>query len=182
MASTVFFGNRALGSIVVVVLLVVAFLVFWPGGGPESEIETKLERLALAGDITPSDAPRARVVELTVAVNTALAKDVVVRIGDQDGELNGREAVLARLERAVVSVRDMRVTLRGLTIMPGGRDASDGEAWHARFFLDAMGAGPYGSVRDTRRITARFEELDGQWMMTFADVSSRDDAEPEERP
>ena len=96
--------------------------------------------------------------------------------------MHGREAVLARLQQAVMSVREMRVTVRGLTIVPGGRDATDGEAWQARFFIDAIGTGPYGSVRDTRRVTARFEELDGQWMMTFADVSARDDAEPEERP
>ncbi len=182
MTKTLYFGNRALAAVAVAVVFVAFVLVFWSGGGPQSEIEEKLELLALAGDIAPSDAPRARIAEMTAAVDAALAKDAVVRIGDGDGDLNGRAAILSRLQEAIVSVREMRVTLRGLSISQEGSDEEDTESWEARFFLDAEGTGPYGSLRDSRRVTARFEEMNGDWMLTFAAVSARDDAEPEERP
>ena len=182
MARTLFFGNRALGIGIGVAVVVALLLAFLSGGGPQAEIEEKLERLALAGDIVASDPRHARMLELRNAANGLLAKDVVVRVGDREGDYNGRPAVLSRLEEVVMSVREMRVTLRGLSITQSGHAGDERESWEARFLLDAEGSGLYGSLRDSRRVIAHFEELDGEWMLTFADVSARDDAHPEARP
>lgn len=183
MAKTLMFGSRALAAVIAVVVIAALLLTFWSGGGPQSEIEAKLEALAAAGDIADSDPPQRRLLELRSAVNAALAEDVVVRIHDGEGELSGRAAVLSRLQEVVFSVRELRVSIRGLAVTEQGRHGRrDASAWEARFFLDAEGTGPFGSVRESRQIVARFEELDGEWMMIFVEVSERDDAEPEARP
>jgi len=195
MTETIFFGKRVL-LVCIAIVVVISLLLAFGSGGPQDEIEEKLVGLALAGSVGPSDPARERMQTLQSAVNAALADDVVIRIADVDGDLNGKAAVLAQLQEVVLSVTEMKVALRGLAVTPGGpegvpgeetaddgaRGAESAEWWQARFVVDAEGAGPYGSLRDSRRVNARFEDVDGDWMLTFADVSARDDAEPEERP
>lgn len=168
--------NRRLFITLGVAVVAVLVLGWFSRTNPRSEVVGKLERLAGTFDVDADDKRRSRLVQLKAAVSDAVAPDVLVRVGDLSGDIQGREELFERLAEALVYVTQFRVQLRGMEV------TERGVALEAAFFADAEGRGPEGSIRDSRRIKARFEQVGEHWMLRSADVSVRDDAEPEERP